>query len=389
MRFLSLSLSGWLVVGGCASASPSTTGGDGGRLHVDAEAGMHHPDSSALRDAHKSASEAGTADARSSHDASPSGDGQANNDSGAQDAGRAAPAQAAAVGYTVNTFSSTLARSSVDTGNTQATGYEWYLGQFFGSPPTPASDLTFNADGTLTLDGAGTTSNAGLNSATRSTNAAGWVGVAFGGGAYFEATFHFNPQDTINANGHGWPSWWAMAIEHDVSLPAQQWPGQPAQYDHFIETDFFEYDVWSFSPHYEYGGAMHDWYGIYESTCAGGYCNVSNSGGGGTSFSNFQVQTPTTTDFTQYHAFGYLWVPATSSQQGYGQYYFDGVATNDKVTWSEYSGSDTPPPGTAPWTFGILDQQHLALVLGTGPNEPMTIKSVDVWQTSAAHNLSE
>jgi hypothetical protein len=116
---------------------------------------------------------------------------------------------------------------------------------------------------------------------------------------------------------------------------------------------------------------------------------VSNSGGGGSSFSNFQVQTPSTTDFTQYHAFGFLWVPATASAQGYAQYYFDGQATNDKMTWTQYSGTDVPPPGTTPWTFGVLDPQHVALVLGTGNAEPMRIQSVNVWQASASNNLSE
>ena len=42
-----------------------------------------------------------------------------------------------------------------------------------------------------------------------------------------------------------------------------------------------------------------------------------------------------------------------------------------------------------PWTFGILDQQHVVLILGTGPGEPMTIESVNVWQASAANNLVE
>ena len=305
------------------------------------------------------------------------------------DAGPVAPSQAKAAGYTSETFSSTFAESTVDTTNSQKSGFDWYLGQFFGGAATPASDLTFNSDGTLTFDGAGTSSNAGINTAAPSTDAAGWVGLAFGGGAYFEATYSFNPADTIATGGDGWPSWWAMAIEHLAGLPSEQWSGQAAGYDHFIETDFFEYDVWSFSPHNEYGGAMHDWYGIYESTCGGGYCNVSNSSGGGTSFSDFVVETPTTTDFTTYHAFGFLWVPATGTTKGTATYYFDGKATNDVVTWSQYTGSESPPPGSAPWTFGVLDQQHLVLILGTGGKEPMRLKSVVVWQKSAADNLKQ
>jgi hypothetical protein len=313
------------------------------------------------------------------------GDAGSDGDAGL-DGGTTAPAVAAAAGYLVNTFTSNLAQASVDLGNTQVSGYQWYLGQFFGGAATPASDLTFNADGTLTLDGAGTQSNAGINTATPSKNTAGWVGVAFGGGAYFEARFKFNPADTIDGGGSGWPSWWAMAIEHLAQLPAQQWPGEPTSYDHFIETDFFEYDVWSFSPHNEYGGVVHDWYGIWKSTCPNNYCNVSNAGGDGTSFSNFQVQTPTATDFTQMHAFGFLWIPATATTMGSATYVFDGVATNDVVTWAQYTGQ-AAPPGMTPWTFGILDQQHVALILGTGPGEPITIESVNVWQASAAQNL--
>jgi hypothetical protein len=164
--------------------------------------------------------------------------------------------------------------------------------------------------------------------------------------------------------------------------------GQATGYDHFIETDFFEYDVWSFSPRNEYGGAMHDWWGIWQSTCTSGYCNVSNAGGDGTAFSNFQVQTPGTTDFTQVHAFGFLWIPATATTPGRATYVFDGKTTNDIVTWSQYTG-DAPPPGMAPWTFGVLDQQHVVLILGTGAGEPMTIESVNVWQSSAADNLME
>jgi hypothetical protein len=310
------------------------------------------------------------------------------NDAGDAGGHSKAPPQAAAAGYTMNTFTSHMDKGGVDLGNTQKTGFQWYLGQFFGSPATDPGNLMFNADGTLTLDGKGTSANAGINTASPSNGGSSWVGVAFGGGAYFEATFKFNPQDTINTGGNGWPSWWAMAIEHLAGLQSQQWQGQASGYAHFIETDFFEYDVWSFSPHNEYGGATHDWYGIYQQTCgSGGYCNVNNAGGGGTAFSDFQVQTPASTDFTQYHSFGYLWLPATASAKGSATYYFDGQPTNDTISWSQYTGNEQPPPGNAPWTFGILDQQHVALILGTGANEPITIQSVNVWQKSAAQNL--
>jgi hypothetical protein len=364
----SLFLVTWSVGVGCSTGGEVGTGSG--------DAGPRSEGGSGSSSGGSSDGSSPTDSSTGSDTSSGSGDGNSSN----------APPQAAAVGYTMNTFTSTFVESTIDTSNTQKTGYAWYLGQFFGGSATPASDLTFNNDGTLSLDGAGTSANAGINTATPSTNAAGWAGVAFGGGAYFEAIFEFNPQQTINANGKGWPAWWAMAIEHLAGLPTEQWQGQPSGYSHFIETDFFEYDVWSFSPHNEYGGAMHDWYGVWNQTCGSGYCSVSNSGGG-SNFDNFQVQTPPSTDFTQYHAFGFLWVPATGTTKGYAQYYFDGQPTNDKVAWSKYAPSDTPPPGTAGWTFGVLDQQHVVLILGTGKNEPMTLRSVNVWQASTANNV--
>ena len=44
-------------------------------------------------------------------------------------------------------------------------------------------------------------------------------------------------------------------------------------------------------------------------------------------------------------------------------------------------------PGSKPWTFEVLDQLHMVLLLGTGVNQPLSVQSVKVWQTSAAKNL--
>ena len=295
-----------------------------------------------------------------------------------------APPQAAALGYTVHTFHSSFDPKLVDTADTRKPGFQWYRGQFFGFPATQPDTLTLNKGGGITLDGKPGAS-ASINSASPAPG--GWVGSAFGGGGYFEATLKFNPEDSISAvDKKAWPAWWSMSIEHMAGLPGQQWPGQPAGYAHFIEPDFFEYDVWSFSPHQWYGGAVHDWYGEWKKTCLDGFCNVSNAPGGGTNFGNFQVRTPVHTDFTRYHRFGFLWSPATAASKGYAVYYFDGKPTNDKVTWSLLT-DQPPPPGKTSWTFGIIDQQHLVLVLGTGVNEPMTVKSVDVWQKWGAQNL--
>jgi hypothetical protein len=215
------------------------------------------------------------------------------------------------------------------------------------------------------------------------------VGLAFGGGAYFEAILQFDPAKTAQGKPKAWPSFWSLSIEHAAGLSGEQWPGQQTGYVHFIEPDFFEYDVWSFAPRSYYGGAIHDWYGIFRATCPGkAFCGVTNAGGGGTAFTNFKIQTTTATDFTKPHKFGLLWVPATPTTKGYAEYYFDGKATADRVTWDIYA-NQPPPPGLAPWTFGIVDRQHLVLIISTGINQPLTVASVSVWQSSVNKNLRQ
>ena len=90
------------------------------------------------------------------------------------------------------------------------------------------------------------------------------MGIAFGGGGYF--AFRFDPQDVIKNSFKGWPSWWSMAIEHMSGMATRQWPGQQKGYEHFIEADFFEYDLSDYviSGRWNYfGEALHDWFGLY------------------------------------------------------------------------------------------------------------------------------
>ena len=296
------------------------------------------------------------------------------------------PPQAAAVGYTLNSYSSTFSADSIALAGQETPGFQWYSFHFFGDKLPDPSGIAFNADGSMTL---GTEKNMTIATATPAPKPYLWSGLAFGGGAYFEAFIKFDPANTVAANGRtAWPAFWSMSVEHLAGLPAEHWPGQPPNFNHFIEIDFFEYDIWSFSPHNYFGGAIHDWSNIWNTACPTQYCGVSNAGGGGTKFSNFQVRTPAATDFTAYHKFGLLWVPATATSNGYAQYYFDDQPTNDKVTWTQFQ-NEPPPPGLAPWTFGVVDKQHLVLILSTGAKQPMTVQSVNVWQASTANNWKQ
>jgi hypothetical protein len=288
------------------------------------------------------------------------------------------PPQAAAVRYTTRTFSSTFSANQVDIVNTSKSGFKWYPYQFFGSHPKLDS-LILNSDGSVTLLGDTTGPNGELATATVTGTPGEFVGTAFGGGGYFEATFKFDPLDVIRANFNGWPSWWSMAIEHLANLDKRQWPGQLKGYEHFIEADFFEYDLKEYAERGElnyFGGALHDWFG----PPTGEYDHV-------TLPHRLVVRgVPTNTDFTQYHRYGFLWVPATSTQDGYAEYYFDGRRVGRRIAWRQYTNQAPPPK--PPWMFSIMDRNHLVLILGTGPNQPMTVQSVDVWQASHAQNIS-
>jgi hypothetical protein len=290
------------------------------------------------------------------------------------------PPQAAAVGYTVNTFSTNFTAANVDVANSANTGFSWYPWGLFGHR-TNVSALVLNSDGSITLKGDTTGPNGELVSAASSKGGAQFVGTAFGGGAYIEAELKFNPDDVANAGSKGWPAFWALPLEGSLLKDGAQWQGQPRGYVHTVEADILEYLYLPYGvPRNIYGAAMHDWYGIPNVTCPRGLCAQHMRS------DESKRSTPQGTDFTQYHRFGFLWVPATDAVTGYARFLFDGQMVGPERRWTKYS-NQPPPPVDQPWAFGWLDQEHLILILGTGPGEPMTVRSVNVWQASALQNL--
>ena len=77
----------------------------------------------------------------------------------------------------------------------------------------------------------------------------------------------------------------------------------------------------------------------------------------------FEKYVPVDTDFTQYHRID-LWVPATATRDGYAEYCFDNRKVGGTIAWSQYTNQEPPPK--PPLTFGIIDKNHLVLILGTG-----------------------
>ena len=281
------------------------------------------------------------------------------------------PAHPDASGYKTVFNDEFKSSSTIDVNNQLTRGFKWYPGQFYGMKPTPSSAFHLsNAGLVLTQDNADLWNN-DLCTAGPASNERGFVGQAGGGGAYFEATFNFTPA-TVNGK-NGWPSFWSNAIESCTHK--SQWPGQAAGYAHFSEDDFFEYNPawWGMDG---YGATLHDWYGIWNLTCPGQFCDIANNR------NNLDlVKVPQGTDFTQFHTYSQLWVPGAGERPGTVNNYFDGKLVN-QATWKDPPAGaayPTPPPAD-PYTFSILDQQHLAIYLGTGNDQPMTVRSVRVWQ---------
>ena len=291
------------------------------------------------------------------------------------------PPGAASVGYNLNTFSSEFTEQTVDLTGLGRPGFNWYPWALFGHK-TNTSAIVLNPDHSITLKG-DTTGPGGEIVTAAPARGTDFVGTAFGGGAYIEAELKFNPDDVASMGSKGWPAFWSLGLESSLLKNADQWPGQPPGYRHSVEVDILEYLYLPYGvARNVYGAGMHDWFGIPNATCQKGLCAEHLH-------KNDALRaTPTGTDFTQYHRFGFLWVPATASAQGYARFYFDGSPIGAEQRWTQYNNQPPTPTGQ-PWAFGVLDQRHLILILGTGINEPVTVRSVQVWQASASQNIHQ
>jgi hypothetical protein len=292
------------------------------------------------------------------------------------------PAAAAAVGYDTNTFNSVSFNP--------ASG-PWFGFDFYGENATAdAGAAAANPDGSLSVPGSLGNSGANIATAHKTSSGNHWEGTAFGGGAYFEAVISFTNQNDQNFPDGG-PAFWALDVEHSSQGPYQvSWPGVPNDssgnpYDDYFEVDFMEYD---FSGGYQFG--IGNWYG-YPRTQSTSNPTRQNGGVAGS------LLVPQGTDFSQPHRYGTLWVPATGSgqtttTQGYLQNYFDGVPMGPKYTWDYHDpnapGYPAPAPVVGTTAMSGMDFRHLFLILGTEPEHPMTVYSVNVWQASAANNIT-
>ncbi len=296
------------------------------------------------------------------------------------------PPAAHAEGYTINTFHSMFA-DDVDLLNLRNHGHNWYLEDFYNEPPARASQLKIDSQEGITISSG---NRKELATATRyfskklGKNARDdhkWVGTAFGGGGYFEADIKFDPDIVFKQQkSEGWPAFWAMSIEHRAGLESEKWEQGGEGFVRFMEIDAMEYLYKDAGKKNQYGANIHHWYGVYRKTCPkGAFCHMS------VPYRDRSVDVPKGTSFNNFHRYGFLWVPATDQKNGYIQFYFDGEPVNKRVEWSKYDES-LPIEDEDLRSFALLDTQHIILLLGSGNDMPMTVRSVSVWQNSDDNN---
>jgi beta-glucanase (GH16 family) len=244
--------------------------------------------------------------------------------------GLTAPAQAAAAGFTRLAFSEDFNDTSgIDMADSRQPGFNFYIHRPFGRPNQP-TNLFSVANSVLTLQ-----SLSGPNDGLHSTCGIGnnqWVGFGAAGGAYFEASLSMGPKPT---GAPGWPSFWAMAAEHEWASGLQ---------NSFVEVDFFE----KIPDAGRYTIAMHQW--TYPGPTHGAQTfHLPAPGAGSDTF------------FSAFHTYGTLWQPGNR----YAHYRDDAlVATN------LHSAN--------PW-FAQGDDNTLDVILG-GDGWPIKVDWVRVWQ---------
>lgn len=271
------------------------------------------------------------------------------------------PVQAAAAGFhTLVLNQGGSAGWNIDVNNTGQPGYTWYQNGFGITSAKPSNFSVSN--GILTIVGGG---NSGWTLATveSASNSKGYVGTAYGGGMYTEASISLDPS-CVNTGTGSWPAFWSMAVEHFTHN--DQWTGQPSGYEHFIELDFMEF----WGSYYTFANI--DWSGVYGQSC-GFYCTVNN-------VPNNMATVPSSTNWTNYNVYGGMVVPSyLNGGNGYTQSYFNNATSAKPNNFSTYNPS-AAPPASGGQIFAVTDVDHLPLIMGTTQNCPMKVSYVRVWQ---------
>ncbi len=245
--------------------------------------------------------------------------------------------------------------ATIDVNNTQKDGYKWYVkGMWFPSTAPSMYEVLpayQGASGVLAIRDAPVAMSWNF-STTLFDDAApdGYRGTVFlpGKGIYYEARIACADLAHITKNGwtgfwsgtmpiasrprNGNPPPWSMSVEN---MPMPGWPGKWET----IENDIMEYNP-SWGHPQQFDSTVHDW---------------SSSPKGNIGSFNSLVYPPAGTDYTQWHTFGQLWIPASAENgwHGYRQVYFDGVP-QQAICWIGNQISETSQPSGS-YLFSMCD----------------------------------
>ncbi len=246
--------------------------------------------------------------------------------------------------------------STIDVNNTQKDDYRWYVkGMWFPSTSPSMYEILKShkgAAGVLEIKDAPVAMSWNFSTTFFDDSAPeGYRGTVFrpGKGIYYEARIACDDLAHIGKNGwagfwsgtmpiasrprNGNPPPWSMLVEN---FPMPGWPGKWET----IENDIMEYNPsWGHPPQFD--STIHDWSSGAESGNIGNFNSV--------------VYTPAGTDYTQWHTYGQLWIPATAENgwHGYRQVYFDGIP-QQAICWIGNQISETSQPSGS-YLFSMCD----------------------------------
>jgi hypothetical protein len=246
--------------------------------------------------------------------------------------------------------------SAIDVNNTQKDGYKWYVkGMWFPSTSASMYEILPSYKGTsgvLEIKDAPVAMSWNFSTTFFDDSAPeGYRGTVFlpGKGIYYEARIACDDLAHIGKNGWAgfWsgtmpiasrprnmnPPPWSMSVEN---MPMPGWPGKWEA----IENDIMEYNP-SWGHPQQFDSTIHDWSSGAENGNIGNFNSV--------------VYTPAGTDYTQWHTYGQLWVPASAENgwHGYRQVHFDGVP-QQAICWIGNQISETSQPSGS-YLFSMCD----------------------------------
>jgi hypothetical protein len=264
--------------------------------------------------------------------------------------------------------------------NMQTAGGPLVLGQnMFGMA---GHNLRDNGNGTITdLGGVPNQYNAHMSPCIGSNgdSSGTLLGVAFGGGGYFETRFSWANPPT-QAGPDGWPSFWSTSI-----MEAQNNFTGIGDLSNQQNIEWDTYEALNAGNNNEFNNGIIHWFGggpCY-SNGTGGFCPTTP--GGGEQGGNSTAHGPG--DVTQPNTIGFLWIPATATSQGSLTTYWNNVQVDSSVVrWALYGGGTVPnQAGDSP--FSPIDVDQRRFWWGTGTKNPMTIYAFNAWQKDDSRNI--